>query len=147
MRYPYTVDRKLLDQIASPDYFIFTIDLDAHITFCNDAFQRLYQIVGESVEGASIDSLLHSKDAIAIKDAVHQALLTKSLVPSIVKLSSPGIASANQDLHYEISPVHDRRSYPIAFLLIGKMVTALSNQKATTSMGATSNGLSGQNRE
>lgn len=147
MRYPYSVDRKLLDQIASPDYFIFTIDLDANITFCNEAFQRLYQIVGESVEGASIDSLLHSKDAIAIKDAVNQALLTKSLVPSIIKLSSPGIASTNQDLHYEISPVHDRRSYPIAFLLIGKMVTASSNQNATTTMGTTSNGLSGQNRE
>lgn len=120
MRYPYSVDRKLLDQIASPDYFVFTIDLDANITFCNEAFQRIYQIVGESVEGISIDSLLHSKDAIAIKDVVHQSLLTKSLVPSIIRLSNPANASLAGDIHYEISPVHDRRSYPIVFYLLGK---------------------------
>ncbi len=147
MRYPYSVDRKLLDQIASPDYFVFTIDLDANITFCNEAFQRIYQIVGESVEGISIDSLLHSKDAIAIKDVVHQALLTKSLVPSIIRLSNPVNASLAGDIHYEISPVHDRRSYPIAFLLIGKMVAAGTSNKVATMATGQGAGLSGQNRE
>lgn len=147
MRYPYSVDRKLLDQIASPEYFIFTIDLDANITFCNEAFQRLYQIVGETVAGISIDSLLHAKDTIAIKDAVQQALLTKSLLPSIIKLSNPSIASLNGDLHYEVSPILDRRSYPIAFLLIGKLVTSSSNIKSTSPVAAISSGISGQNRE
>lgn len=147
MRYPYSVDRKLLDQIASPDYFVFTIDLDANITFCNEAFQRIYQIVGESVEGVSIDSLLHSKDAIAIKDVVHQALLSKSLVPSIIRLSNPANAALTGDIHYEVSPVHDRRSFPIAFLLIGKMVAAGSNSKSTAASTSQGSGLSGQNRE
>lgn len=147
MRYPYSVDRKLLDQIASPDYFVFTIDLDANITFCNEAFQRLYQIVGESVQGVSIDSLLHSKDVNAIKDAVHQALLTKSLVPSIIRLSNPGMTSPNGDIQFEVSPVHDRRSYPIAFLLTGKMVTANVTNKSGSVVSNASTGLSGQNRE
>lgn len=129
MRYPYSVDRKLLDQISSHDYFVFTIDLDSNITFCNEAFQRIYQIVGESVEGVSIDSLLHSKDVITLKDSVHQAMLTKSLVPSIIRLSNPSNAGLSGDIHYEVSPVHDRRSYPIAFLLIGKMVAAGSSTK------------------
>lgn len=142
MRYPYSVDRKLLDQIGSPDYFVFTIDLDANITFCNEAFQRIYQIVGESVEGVSIDSLLHSKDVITIKDAVHQALLTKSLVPSIIRLSNPSNAGLSGDIHYEVSPVHDRRSFPIAFLLIGKMVAAGSSNKATTTLSGQGSGLS-----
>lgn len=147
MRYPYSVDRKLLDQIASPDYFVFTIDLDANITFCNDAFQRIYLIVGESVEGVSIDSLLHSKDAIAIKDVVHQALLSKSLVPSIIRLSNPANAALTGDIHHEVSPVQDRRSFPIAFLLIGKMVAAGSNSKSTAASTSQGSGLSGQNRE
>ena len=41
MRYPYSVERILLDQISSNDHFVFTTDLEANITFCNDAFQRL----------------------------------------------------------------------------------------------------------
>lgn len=147
MRYPYSVDRKILDQIASPDYFVFAIDLDANITFCNEAFQRIYQIVGESVEGISIDSLLHSKDVIAIKEVVHQALLTKSLVPSIIRLSNPVNASLAGDIHYEVSPVHDRRSHPVAFLLIGKMNTTGSSSKSTTVATSLGAGLSGQNRE
>lgn len=147
MRYPYSVDKKLLDQIGSPDYFVFTIDLDANITFCNEAFQRIYQIVGESVEGVSIDSLLHSKDVITIKDSVHQAMLTKSLVPSIIRLSNPSNAGLSGDIHYEVSPVHDRRSNPIAFLLIGKMVAAGSSTKAATMTSGQGAGLSGQNRE
>lgn len=147
MRYPYSVDRKILDQIASPDYFVFAIDLDANITFCNEAFQRIYQIVGESVEGMSIDSLLHSKDVIAIKEVVHQALLTKSLVPSIIRLSNPVNASLAGDIHYEVSPVHDRRSHPVAFLLIGKMNTTGSSSKSTTVATSLGAGLSGQNRE
>src|SRR5574343_15680 len=147
MRYPYSVDRKLLAQIASPDYFVFTIDLDANITFCNEAFQRLYQIVGESVQGVSIDSLLHSKDVNAIKDAVHQALLTKSLVPSIIRLSNPGMTSPNGDIQFEVIPVHERISYPIAFLLTGKMVTANVTNKSGSVVSNASTGLSGQNRE
>ncbi|WP_026752178.1 PAS domain S-box protein [Sediminibacterium sp. C3] len=147
MRYPYSVDRKILDQIASPDYFVFAIDLDANITFCNEAFQRIYQIVGESVEGISIDSLLHSKDVITIKEVVHQALLTKSLVPSIIRLSNPVNASLAGDIHYEVSPVHDRRSHPIAFLLIGKMNTPGSASKSATVATGQGAGLSGQNRE
>lgn len=147
MRYPYSVDRKILDQIASPYYFVFAIDLDANITFCNEAFQRIYQIVGESVEGISIDSLLHSKDVIAIKEVVHQALLTKSLVPSIIRLSNPVNASLAGDIHYEVSPVHDRRSHPVAFLLIGKMNTTGSGSKSTTVATSQVAGLSGQNRE
>jgi len=147
MRYPYSVDRKILDQIASPDYFVFAIDLDANITFCNEAFQRIYQIVGESVEGMSIDSLLHSKVVIAIKEVVHQALLTKSLVPSIIRLSNPVNASLAGDIHYEVSPVHDRRSHPVAFLLIGKMNTTGSSSKSTTVATSLGAGLSGQNRE
>ena len=89
MRYPYSVERKLLDQISANDHFVFTTDLEANITFCNDAFQRVYQIVGESVVGVNIDSLFNAADAGIIKDAIHQALLTKSSVPPV--LSSDGV--------------------------------------------------------
>ena len=81
MRYPYSVERILLDQISSNDHFVYTTDLEANITFCNDAFQRLYQIVGESVQGVNIDSLINSADAGLIKDTIHQVLLTKSTAP------------------------------------------------------------------
>jgi PAS domain S-box-containing protein len=148
MRYPYSVERKLLDQISSNDHFVFTTDLEANITFCNDAFQRLYQIVGESVQGVNIDSLINSTDAGLIKDTIHQTLLTKSTNPNNLKLKHPGINSSENIIHYEFSVVNDRRSYPIAFLLIGKTAAAsVLQSNATTSTNAGGAGISGQNRE
>ncbi len=148
MRYPYSVERKLLDQISSNDHFVFTTDLEANITFCNDAFQRLYQIVGESVQGVNIDSLINSTDAGLIKDTIHQTLLTKSTNPINLKLKHPGINSSENIIHYEFSVVNDRRSYPVAFLLIGKTAAAsVLQSNATTSTNAGGAGISGQNRE
>lgn len=148
MRYPYSVERKLLDQISSNDHFVFTTDLEANITFCNDAFQRLYQIVGESVQGVNIDSLINSTDAGLIKDTIHQTLLTKSTDPINLKLKHPGINSSENIIHYEFSVVNDRRSYPVAFLLIGKTAAAsVLQSNTTTSTNAGGAGISGQNRE
>jgi len=147
MRYPYSVERKLLDQISSNDHFVFTTDLEANITFCNDAFQRIYQIVGESVVGVHIDSLMSATDAGLIKDAIHQTLLTKSSSPIILKLRNPGMNTNESFIQYEFSIVSDRRSYPIAFLLVGRTSAAAisSNANAMVSSGGT--GISGQNRE
>ncbi len=148
MRYPYSVERKLLDQISSNDHFVFTTDLEANITFCNEAFQRVYQIVGESVLGVNIDSLISSTDAGLIKDAIHQTLLTKSSTPVSLKLRNPGINSNESFIQYEFTAVTDRRSYPIAFLLVGKTAAANvtpSNTNTIISTGGT--GISGQNRE
>jgi|GEM_PF-2036868 len=148
MRYPYSVERKLLDQISANDHFVFTTDLEANITFCNDAFQRVYQIVGESVVGVNIDSLFNAADAGIIKDAIHQALLTKSSVPLILKLKHPGLNSSDSFIQYEFSVVNDRRSYPVAFLLVGKTAAASILQTNTPSVVSTGGtGISGQNRE
>lgn len=148
MRYPYSVERILLDQISSNDHFVFTTDLEANITFCNDAFQRLYQIVGESVQGVNIDSLINSTDAGLIKDTIHQVLLTKSTAPISLKLKHPGINASENFIQYEFSVVNDRRSYPVAFLLIGKTaVTSVLQPNTTTSTNSGGAGISGQNRE
>src|SRR3989339_28552 len=148
MRYPYSVERKLLDQISANDHFVFTTDLEANITFCNDAFQRVYQIVGESVVGVNIDSLFNAADAGIIKDAIHQALLTKSSVPLILKLKHPGLNTSDSFIQYEFTVVNDRRSYPVAFLLVGKTAAASILQTNTPSVVSTGGtGISGQNRE
>lgn len=148
MRYPYSVERKLLDQISANDHFVFTTDLEANITFCNEAFQRVYQIVGESVVGVNIDSLLNAADAGIIKDAIHQALLTKSTVPLILKLKHPGLNTSDSFIQYEFTVVNDRRSYPVAFLLVGKTAAASILQTNTPSViSAGGTGISGQNRE
>lgn len=148
MRYPYSVERKLLDQISANDHFVFTTDLEANITFCNEAFQRVYQIVGESVFGVNIDSLLNAADAGMIKDAIHQALLTKSTVPLILKLKHPGLNTSDSFIQYEFTVVNDRRSYPVAFLLVGKTAAASILQTNTPSVISTGGtGISGQNRE
>lgn len=148
MRYPYSVERKLLDQISANDHFVFTTDLEANITFCNDAFQRVYQIVGESVVGVNIDSLFNAADAGIIKDAIHQALLTKSTVPLILKLKHPGLNTSDSFIQYEFTVVNDRRSYPVAFLLVGKTAAASILQTNTPSVVSTGGtGISGQNRE
>lgn len=148
MRYPYSVERRLLDQISSNDHFVFTTDLEANITFCNDAFQRIYQIVGESVEGVNIDSLINAVDVGIIKDAIHQALLTKPTVPIILKLKNPGVNSTETFIQYEFTVVNDRRSYPVAFLLVGKTAnTSDSSSNTTAKLSAGVTGISGQNRE
>jgi PAS domain S-box-containing protein len=148
MRYPYSVERKLLDQISSNDHFVFTTDLEANITFCNDAFQRIYQIMGESIDGVNIDSLINAVDAGIIKDAIHQTLLTKPTVPIILKLKNPGVNSTETFIQYEFTVINDRRSYPVAFLLVGKTAnTSDFSSNTTSSLSAVGTGISGQNRE
>lgn len=148
MRYPYSVERRLLDQISSSDHFVFTTDLEANITFCNEAFQRIYQIVGESVVGVNIDSLINSVDAGLIKDAIHQALLTKSTTPIALILKFPGVNTNESFIQYEFAVVNDRRSYPVAFLLVGKAVASSTNQSITPFViPAGGTGIVGQNRE
>jgi len=148
MRYPYSVERRLLDQISSNDYFVFATDLGANITFCNDAFQRIHQIVGESVVGVNIDSLINSVDAGLIKDAIHQTLLNKSSDSIILKLKDPGVNTNESFIQYEFTVVKDRRSNPVAFLLVGKSTITTSIQPSTNSVISTNGtSISGQNRE
>ena len=148
MRYPYSVERRLLDQISSNDHFVFTTDLEANITFCNDAFQRIYQIVGESVVGVNIDSLINSVDAGLIKDAIHLALLAKSTAPIALTLKFPGASTNESFIQYEFAVVNDRRSYPVAFLLVGKTASSSILKSITPSaIPAGGTGISGQNRE
>jgi PAS domain S-box-containing protein len=146
MRYPYSVDRNLLDQISSNDHFIFTTDLEANISFCNEAFQRIYQIVGESVLGVNVDALINSTDAATIKESIHQVLISKSTTPKLLKLKHPSANNSETIIQYEFSVVNDRRTYPIAFLLIGKTTASSQVQSANASVASPS-GLSGQNRE
>lgn len=146
MRYPYNVDRSLLDQISSDDHFIFTTDLEANISFCNEAFQRIYQIVGESVLGVNVDALINSTDAATIKEVIHQALITKSTAPILLKLKHPSNNSSETIIQYEFSVINDRRTYPVAFLMIGKTSATSLGQSGTVTISSPS-GLSGQNRE
>ena len=121
MQYPYSVDKNLLDQIASNNHFVLTTDLEANITFCNEAFQQLYQILGESVLGVNIDSLFNSVDAGIIKSTIHQTLQTRSNTPVLLKLKNPSVSVSGSIIQFEFSVINDRRSHPLAFLFLGKL--------------------------
>lgn len=146
MRYPYSVDGQLLAKISSNDWSVFSIDLDCNISFCNDVFQKVYQIVGESVIGANIDALMNASDVGLIKSAVHQLLTMKKTTSLTVSLKQPGILQGDNYIEYTISPVSDRREHPIAFVVIGMLKQASeSSKKQMDHVDATV--LNGQNRE
>ncbi|WP_439505875.1 PAS domain S-box protein [Sediminibacterium sp.] len=147
MQYPYSVDKTLLDQLASNNHFVFTTDLEGNITYCNDAFQQLYQIVGESVQGVNIESLFNSADAGILKSAIHQTLQTKSSTPILLKLKHPNLNTTGSIIQYEFNLINDRRMHPIAFLFIGIFATTIAVGTSTTVASSPSSGLSGQNRE
>lgn len=147
MQYPYSVDKNLLDQIASNNHFVLTTDLEANITFCNEAFQQLYQILGESVLGVNIDSLFNSVDAGIIKSTIHQTLQTRSNTPVLLKLKNPSVSVSGSIIQFEFSVINDRRSHPLAFLFLGKLSTSFSVNSSVSGSSTLSGGLSGQNRE
>jgi PAS domain S-box-containing protein len=146
MRYPYSVDGQLLSKISSNDWSVFSIDLDGNLSFCNDVFQRVYQIVGESVIGVNIDALMNSSDVGLIKSAVHQLLMQKMNTPLTVTLKQPGILLGDDYITYTISPVSDRRDHPIAFVLIGTL-NQESDKQSIYKDHVDANILNGQNRE
>lgn len=146
MRYPYSVDGQLLSKISSNDWSVFSIDLDGNLSFCNDVFQRVYQIVGESVIGVNIDALMNSSDVGLIKSAVHQLLMQKMNTPLTVTLKQPGILLGDDYITYTISPVSDRRDHPIAFVLIG-MLNQESDKQSIYKDHVDATILNGQNRE
>lgn len=147
MQYPYSVDKNLLDQIASNNHFVLTTDLEGNITFCNEAFQQLYQIVGESVQGVNIDSLFNSADAGIIKSTIHQTLQTRSNTPVLLKLKNPSVSMSGSVIQFEFSVINDRRSHPLAFLFLGKLSNSVSENSSASGSSTLSGGLSGQNRE
>ncbi len=146
MRYPYSVDGQLLSKISSNDWSVLSIDLDGNLSFCNDVFQRVYQIVGESVIGVNIDALMNSSDVGLIKSAVHQLLMQKMNTPLTVTLKQPGILLCDDFITYTISPVSDRRDHPIAFVLIG-MLNQESDKQSMYKDHVDATILNGQNRE
>lgn len=146
MRYPYSVDGQLLAKISSNDWSVFSIDLDCNISFCNDVFQKVYQIVGESVIGVNIDALLNSSDVGFIKSAVHQMLMQKSGTTLNVALKQPGVLNGNHYIQYTIAPVTNRREHPIAFVLIG-MLNQTSDSPKISKEQVDVTSLNGQNRE
>jgi PAS domain S-box-containing protein len=146
MRYPYSVDGQLLSKISSNDWSVFSIDLDGNLSFCNDVFQRVYQIVGESVIGVNIDALMNSSDVGLIKSAVHQLLMQKMNTPLTVTLKQPGILLGDDYITYTISPVSDRRDHPIAFVLIGTL-NQESDKQSIYKDHVDATILNGQNRE
>ncbi|PJE47189.1 MAG: hypothetical protein CUR34_06595 [Sediminibacterium sp.] len=147
MQYPYSVDKNLLDQISSNNHFVLTTDLEGNITFCNEAFQQLYQILGESVQGVNIDALFNSADAGIIKTTIHQTLQTRSSTPVLLKLKNPSVGVSGSFIQFEFSIINDRRSHPLAFLFLGKLSTTVSVNSSASGSSTPSGGLSGQNRE
>ena len=147
MQYPYSVDKNLLDQISSNNHFVLATDLEGNITFCNEAFQQLYQILGESVQGVNIDSLFNSTDASIIKSTIHQTLQTRSNTPVLLKLKNPSTGVSGSVIQFEFSVINDRKSHPIAFLFLGKLSSTISVNLGVSGSSTPSGGLSGQNRE
>ncbi|MDP1845105.1 MAG: PAS domain S-box protein [Sediminibacterium sp.] len=118
MRYPYIIDKNLNQLIRSENHFIVTTDLEGNITFCNEAFQRRYQIVGESVAGVGFDAFIDVEDMVRFKSAITECI--KKSLPS-VKLSYRTLSGMNNSdaIQYELSIIVDKQNRPIAVLQIG----------------------------
>ena len=104
MRYPYTSDSHLDQLIKSTDHFIVTTDLEGNITFCNEAFQKRYQIVGESVLGVGFDAFIDIEDMVRFKLAVTECV--RKQLPS-VKISYKVLSGSDHTLR-QAKPSHWR---------------------------------------
>ncbi|MBH2003387.1 MAG: PAS domain S-box protein [Sphingobacteriia bacterium] len=125
MRYPYTSD-SLLDQlIKSPDHYIVTTDLEGNITFCNEAFQKRYQIVGESVLGVGFDAFIDIEDMVRFKRAIAECV--RKQLPS-VKISYKVLSGldSSESIDYDLTLVNDKQNHPIGVLQIGRDASAVS---------------------
>jgi len=118
MRYPYIIDKNLNQLIRSDNHFIVTTDLEGNITFCNEAFQRRYQIVGESVAGVGFDAFIDVEDMVRFKSAITECI--KKSLPS-VKLNYRTLSGMNSSdaIQYELSIIVDKQNHPIAVLQVG----------------------------
>lgn len=125
MRYPYTSD-SLPDQlIKSPDHYIVTTDLEGNITFCNEAFQKRYQIVGESVLGVGFDAFIDIEDMVRFKRAIAECV--RKQLPS-VKISYKVLSGfdSSESIDYDLTLVNDKQNHPIGVLQIGRDASAAS---------------------
>ncbi len=119
MRYPYTLDKNIHLLIQSDHHYIVTTDLDGNITFCNEAFQRKYQIVGETVVGVGFDSFIDVEDMVHFKRAIAECI---KLALPVVKINYRSLSGLNSKdpIQYELSIIVDKNNHPIAVLQIGK---------------------------
>jgi PAS domain S-box-containing protein len=127
MRYPYTVDKNLNILISSDDHFIVATDLEGNITFCNEAFQRRYQIVGESVLGVGFDAFVDIEDMVNFKRAITECI--RKQLPSVaITYKIVGGSGSKSTIDYELSIVADKQNRPLAVLQVG--TDAASSVKA-----------------
>lgn len=119
MRYPYTSDSRLDQLIKSTDHYIVTTDLEGNITFCNEAFQKRYQIVGESVLGVGFDAFIDIEDMVRFKRAITECV--RKQLPS-VKISYKVLSGSDssQSINYDLTILTDKQNHPIGVLQLGK---------------------------
>lgn len=118
MRYPYAADINLNELLRSPNHYIVTTDLEGNITYCNEAFQHKYQVVGESVVGVGFDAIVDIEEMVHFQRAVTECV--RKQIPS-VKLNYRTLsgAEANQQIGFDLSVIKDRQNKPIGVLQIG----------------------------
>lgn len=133
MRYPYSLEKNLTQMIGSNDHYIVTTDLEGNITYCNESFQRFYQIIGESVIGINIDALFNSNEVGLFREAVNNC--KRKIYNSVtLRFKAPGTDSSSVVIQYELSLITDKRDFQVGVLLIGRE-SALSVVPKSSALG------------
>lgn len=117
MDIPLTYSTDLIDQ------YLMSTDTDGVLTYCNDSFKRLYQLVGISVAGITIESILNQNEAHIFRQAMAKCKQNKLHVETIT-LKKPGTHQVDEKIQYTMSAAVDKKGQMIGTILKGNTSAA-----------------------
>lgn len=114
------------------DQYLMSTDTEGVLTYCNDSFKRLYQLVGISVAGIPIESIFNHKEANIFRQAMAKCKQNKLHVETIA-LKKPGLNSGDEKMHYTLSAVIDKKGQVIGTILKAAISTVPASVKRDAS--------------
>lgn len=155
MQYPQLTDAALKYSNDVIDQYLMSTDTEGVLTYCNDSFKRLYQLVGISVAGITIESILNQKEANMFRQAMAKCKQNKLHVETIA-LKKPGLHQVDEKVQFTMSAAVDKKGLVIGTILKGntlvipvsvkkdsqvKPINAAINQSFLSAFTATANAM------
>jgi PAS domain S-box-containing protein len=118
MQHPHIVESNLSSLNSLINQYLMATDLEGNLSYGNESFLQLYKLMGISIKGLPIESIINSKDAGLFRNALARCKQNKLLIEKVV-FKKPGNHTSSQKIHFTMNAALDKKGFIVGVILKG----------------------------
>lgn len=118
MQYPSLVDKEFSNTKELLNQYLMATDLEGNLSYCNESFLQLYKLMGVSIKGIPIESIINLKEAGLFRNALVRCKQNKLLVEKF-DFKKPGNLHPNQKIHFTMNAALDKKGIVVGVIIKG----------------------------